>query len=380
MPPQQAPFIQPQKLTVPAFLHYAANTSATLDVDITARTPGYVEEILFIDGQDVEQGQPLYTIEFTTNQAEVEQARAEVNIATADLEQAQLELSRYERLLKTNAVSKEQVDNERLHMEQTKGRMLKAQAQLTEASKNLSYTHIAAPFSGRISRTLYDVGDLVGTDKKTVLTSMVQLDPIYLYFSVASTELQAVMKARAEQGGLPVRFRLKGKENLSFIGALDFIDNQVSSSTGTIQMRASIANPDKRLFPGQFGTVDLQVGSQKDALLIPEYVLKQDLEGTYVFTIDKDNKLQRKEVQPGAKIDGWQVISKGLSASDKIVAGHLMLMREGITVAPKADQTHTLPKPATVLALPSPSPSPSPSPLISPSPSASASPETAASS
>ncbi len=343
LPPQDAPYISPQQATVPHYQTYAGTTAATLNVDITARTPGYIEEILFTDGQDVKKDQALYTIEFTTNQAEADQARANLRVANANLQQSQLDYSRYQRLRKQKAVSEEDLEDKRLKMEQNKGSVEQAQAQLTEALKTLSYTHIPAPFNGRISRTLYDTGDLVGVNGQTVLTTLLQLDPLYVYFSVASTQLQSLLEARSKQGEMPIVFNLKGDVPLSFTGTLDFIDNQVSSTSGTIQMRATLANPDKSLYPGQFGNVQLKVGSYDKVLLIPQAVVKQDIEGSYLFTVDKDKKLQRKDVVLGDSFASWIIVKSGLTTDDHIISGHLMLMRAGLEVAPREDTNFPIP-------------------------------------
>ncbi|MBL4796151.1 MAG: efflux RND transporter periplasmic adaptor subunit [Oleispira sp.] len=344
LPPQNAPYLSPQQVTVPEFLSYTGITSASLNVDIIARTPGYVEEILFKDGQAVAADQPLYTIEYTANQVAAEKARAGLRVANASYQQASHDYLRYGRLFEKKAVSKEDLENQRLQKEQKLGDVEKAEAQLTEALKELSYTHIAAPFAGLISRSRYDVGDLVGVNGQTVMTSLVQLDPIYVNFNIASTQLQSLLATRAKQTDMPVVFTLKGDMPLEFKGELDFVDNQVSASSGTIQLRATLANPDKTLFPGQFGRVQLQVGRHENVLLIPQAVVKQDLEGSYLFAIDSNKKLQRKNVILGDSVESWIIVKSGLELTDRIVSGHLMLMRAGIEVAPSADDNFPLPE------------------------------------
>ncbi len=210
--------------------------------------------------------------------------------------------------------------------------------------KQLSYTHIAAPFAGRISRSHYDVGDLVGVNGQSVMTSLVQLDPIYVNFSIASTQLQSLLATRAKQHNMPVVFTLKGDIPLSFNGELDFVDNQVRASSGTIQLRATVANPDKTLFPWQFGRVQLQVGSHENVLLIPQAIVKQDLEGSYLFAVDSDKKLQRKNVTLGDSVETWIIVKSGLDKAGRVVSGHLMLMRAGIEVAPSTDDNFPVPE------------------------------------
>lgn len=358
LPPQDAPFITAFSTTVPQVLRYSSKTAPSLEVSITARTPGYIEEILFSDGQDVAKDQPLYTIEFTTNQAEADQARANVTVSRANLKQAQHDYARAQRLIKSQSISQEDFENYRLAMEQSEGALQQSEAKLVEARKNLSYTHIGAPFAGRISRTLYYTGDLVGVNGQTVLTSLLQLDPIYTYFNIPSTQLQRVLSARGDKPSLPVVFTLSGDTPMRVKGSLDFIDNQVSSTSGTIEARATLPNAKKQLYPGQFGTIEVQVGQQNNALLVPQAVVKQDLQGSYLFTVDDQNKLQRKDIELGDHYQGWVVVKKGLTTSDRVISGHLMLMRAGLEVAPREDSN--FPPPTIIVQSPDEPASPTP--------------------
>lgn len=346
LPPQPAPYITAHQATVPVYLTFVATTQAPLIVGITARTPGYIEEILFQDGDDVIAGQPLYTIESTINRAQVQQARAALQSAQANAKQATLDYSRYQKLANEGAVSKEILDNQRLRRDQARDSVTQAQAELTEAQKTLSYTQITAPFSGRISRTLYSVGNLVGVGGDTVLTTLVTLDPIYVYFNVPSTQLQQLLAVRDQQPDVPVVFTLTGATAptaLTFKGTLEFIDNQVSATSGTISMRATVSNPDKKLYPGQFGSAALQIGQYDNVLLVPQAIVKQDIEGNYLFTVDGNNQLQRKNVQLGDTFDHWVIVKQGITASDHIVSGHLLLMRSGLVVAPEPDKNFPVP-------------------------------------
>ncbi len=356
LPPQVAPYIVPYQATVPAYLNFVATTEASLSVSITARTPGYIEKILFKDGDDVTVGQSLYVIESTINRAQVQQARASLDGAEADAEQAKLEYSRYLRLHQQGAASQEALDNARLNKEQADSSVVEAEGELTEAEKTLSYTHITAPFDGRISRTLYDIGNLVGVNGDTQLTTLLTLDPLYIDFNVPSTYLQRLFSLRDlslhdlslhdKQTDLPVVFTLKASDMdqpLSFQGMLDFMDNRVSTTSGTMAMRATVANSDHLLFPGQFGTLLIPVGQHENALLLPQAVVKQDIEGNYIFIVDTNKTLQRKNIVLGDAFHGWVIVKQGIAVADHVISGHLMLMRSGLVVAPQPDTNFPIP-------------------------------------
>ena len=149
-------------------------------------------------------------------------------------------------------------------------------------------------------------------------------------------------------------FSLKGDQSKQYHGSVDFIDNQVAEGSSTIQMRASVANHEKDLYPGQFGQIQLQLSRQNNVLLVPQAVVKQDIEGSYLFHIAQDNTLQRRNITLGDNFDSWVVVSKGIKEDDRIVSGHLMLMRNGIGVAPQRDDKYPVPKKIKALQKPVP--------------------------
>lgn len=336
-PVESANVVEAIQQDIPHFLEYPANTASVESIDIVARTRGFIEAIHFTDGQIVKSGQLLYTIELIYDEAKLEQAKAELEIAHAKVKRTRLSYERQERLLKQKLTSKEERDKARLSFNAALAEKKRAAALVGQASQELSYTQIKSPIDGRISRTQYYPGELVDPDDRsgsTTLTSVVKLSPLYVNFPVPSNDLQTLLLAQRQHGQhLLVRFTLLGDIPISTYGSLDFINNAANTETGTIFLRATVSNLDQHLLPGQFGHALVQIDINRNAVLIPAHTIHEDFNGFYVYIIDDSNRLQRKNIKKHQTIDGWVQV-EGLPAKAKILSGGLAIVHPGLAVKP----------------------------------------------
>ncbi len=204
------------------------------------------------------------------------------------------------------------------------------------ARLKLSYCTIRAPISGRIGRRLVDVGNLVGAEEETLLATIMQMDPIYVYFSPSERQIFQISRQN-QQGTLKVYLTLSVGGDYPHSGKLDFIDNRVDPATGTITMRAVMPNPDKLLVPGQYANVRLFLGEQPEALLVPEKAMGADQGGSYVFVLGPENVVEQRYVQTGLKSqNNLLLVEKGLKKGEQVVVEGMQLLRPGVKVQPKS--------------------------------------------
>lgn len=333
-PAPPVPYVTPAQKTLPMNIHAIGKAQSTLNVQIIARTEGYLTEVLFKDGTDVKQGQKLFVIEYITNLANYDESVAAVDRAKADLGLDKLNYQRYKKLFEQGAVSAEEYDRYTLTYERAQADLDEALNRKIEAAQRLSYNTVNAPFSGRIGRSLYDIGNLVGTTETSTLTTLVTLDPMYIYFYPPASFLPVILRQQEKWGTLSIVFRLTDREQTEFRGEIDFINNQVIVGSDTIEMRAVVKNPDKILLPGNFGHLELKIGEFKDALTVPQALVQSDIEGSYVYLIDSSNELKKQYLTLGPDFETEYIVLKGLTLKDRILSGHLMILREGMKVKP----------------------------------------------
>jgi len=252
----------------------------------------------------------------------------------AALAYARTQVGRYSPLIKQDLAPEDTLENWRTAVKERAGAVKAGEAAVKLAQLNLSYCTIRAPLSGRIGRRLVDVGNLVGANEETLLATIVQMDPIYVYFSPSERQLPQIARKNRE-GRLQVRVTQPGGSNYPHAGKLDFIDNRVDPATGTITMRAVIPNPEKILVPGQYVNVRLLLGEQPQALLVPERAVGTDQQGSYVFVLGPENVVQQRYVQIGPTYpDNLLLIEKGLKQGEQVVVEGLLRLRPGIKVTP----------------------------------------------
>lgn len=339
-PPPAVTVSQPVRRAVTNYLQATGNTRAFLSIQLVARVEGYLERVLFRDGQSVREGQLLFVIQRDTYRATLQQQEGNVLAQKAALEHADIELTRYEELHRRKAASQQDVETWRYNRDAARAALLTARAQRDLAKLNLGYTAISAPFDGRVDRHLVDVGNLVGSGgAATALAQVTQLDPIYVYFSVSEREIAPfiVRRGRLEEPGRrqPEVFAgLAGEEGFPHRGRLDFAATSVDVSTGTLLLRGLFPNPDGRMLPGQYARIKVPVGEERSALLVPQVAVRSDQEGSYVLLVNAEGVVQRRGVETGPRQEDLVVIESGLTGQEWVVVKGVLKAAPGRKVEP----------------------------------------------
>ena len=354
-PPQQAaagpPLVtvaQPTKRTVTDWDEFTGRFEAVEEVQVRARVGGFVTSVEFRDGAFVGPGDLLYVIDARPFEAVAEQADGQLSDARAKAELAKRELDRALTLNQTQAVSDSIVDQRRQALQAAKAAEMQAAGALKAAHLNIEFSHVVAPIGGRVSRHLVSVGNLVqGSDNAsgTLLTSIVSLDPIYIYFDMdEATYLKnnrlyfEGKRPSSRENPNPVQVSLTGETKPSHDGKVDFLDNRLDVSTGTLRGRAVIPNKDFSILPGQFGRVRLIGSSPYDALLLPDTAVASDQSRKIVFVVKDDDTVEARQVTLGPLDEGLRVIREGLKPEDRVIVDGLQRARVGAKVSP-----HTAP-------------------------------------
>src|SRR5262249_16233304 len=282
---------------------------AAESVEVRARVNGYLQSIHFKEGAIVKKGDLLFVIDPRPYQAEVERTKADLALAAARLDRMEKDLARAQKLLQAHAASQEEVDTRIADQRQAQESVQAARAMVNAAQLNVEFTQVRAPISGRISRYLVSVGNLINggtTIQSTLLTTIVSLDPIYCYFEADERSYLRDMRlvrggARAprREGRQPAYVGLTDEEGVPHQGSIDFMDNRLDQNTGTITGRVVLPNPDLLLAPGLFARVRVPAGSKSKALLLPPEAIGNDLSQQYVFVIDDQNVVQYRKVTLG---------------------------------------------------------------------------------
>ena len=300
---------------------------AVESVQLRPRVSGYIDKVNYTDGQEVKKGEVLFTIDDRTYRAALEQANANLARAKTQASLAQSEANRTDKLVNTNVVSREEWEQRRSAATQAQADIRAAQAAVDAAQLNLDFTKVTAPIDGRASRALITSGNLVTAgDTASVLTTLVSQKTVYVYFDVdESTYLHYQNLARSGQGAssnhtaLPVEIGLTGEEGYPHQGKVDFLDNQLTPSTGTIRMRALLDNAQRQFTPGLFARVRLPGSAEFKATLIDDKAVLTDQDRKYVYIVDKEGKAQRRDITPGRLADGLRIVRQGLNPGDKVI-------------------------------------------------------------
>jgi len=338
---------RPAREEITDYLYFSGNTQAINTVQLRARVEGYLEGVYFKDGDIVKKDQLLFIIQQNTYFANLQQAEGSVLNQKAMLEHAKIEFARYTKLYEQKAAADTDVENWRFQRDSAQANLLSAEAQRDLAKLNLGYTWVVAPFTGRMDRRLVDPGNLVGTAaSNTDLAELTQIDPLYVYFNIAETDIPpylkdwrtAALKHGAPNGNVdkyPVYMSLANEEGYPHEGRLDFSSSTVNTSTGTLLLRGVFPNQDSRLLPGQFGKVQLPLGKKRSAILIPQAAVQYDQLGTYVLTVNAANTVERRNVKTGAQKDYSYVIEEGLNGDEWVVTAGVLKAIPGKQVVPE---------------------------------------------
>ncbi len=315
---------------------YVGHVEAIQTVDIQPRVSGYLERVNYKEGDYVHESDLLYIIEQAPYQAEVKADEAKVAEAQADLYRASKRLMRL-RAARRESVPATQMDDAVAEKRIAEAKLKEAQAQLELAGINLGYTTIKAPITGLLGRTFFTKGNLVGPEKGP-LARLVQIEPIRVVYSISERDLIALQRALAgasedkESPLLDVRVRLPNGEMYQEAGKVDFIDNEVDPSTGTIAVRTVFRNRDHSLRPGEYVDVLVSQTKPQKMVVVPQSIVLADLQGHFVLVVDKDNRVRQRRVKVGPQVGtNWAIIS-GLSPGEKVIVEGIQKVRPGQVV------------------------------------------------
>ena len=354
--PPVLPVSQPVQREVTNFVDFTGRTSAVSAVDIRPRVTGYLLPMKnpFTEGSEVTRGDLLFEIDPRPYQAQLHQAEGQVSLYEAQLQLARTNYSRDLPLVRTGAVTPRELDQEKAMVDEAAARISAAKAALDVYQLNLAFTKVYSPIDGMISRAYLSAGNLVNQDQ-TLLTTVVSLDPMNVYFDMDEPTLLLVRKGTAsgqiksfERGGLPVLMALQGEDGYQHKGTINFVNNQVNPATGSIAVRGIFPNPplpgDTRLLsPGMFVRVRLPIGQPHPALLVVDRAVGSDQGTKFVYVLDKEDKVQYRRVTTGAlQEDGLRVVTKGLTPEDRVLVGGLQQVRPNMKVQPEPRAMPTL--------------------------------------
>lgn len=341
---QNAPPPPPEVSAAPVLIkpvsqwdNFNGRVEAVQSVQLRPRVSGYIDSVNYREGDEVKKGQVLFTIDDRSYRAALEQAKAELARARSQASLARSESGRSEKLIGTQAISREAWEQRRSAASQAQADVLAAEAAVDMAQLNLDFTRVTAPIDGRASRAQITAGNLVTAgDSASVLTTLVSQQQMYVYFDVDENTFlnyQAMARQGQQRHALPVEIALVGEQGFPHQGKIDFTDNQLTASTGTIRMRALLDNKQRQFTPGLFARVRLPGSAQFEAVLIDDKAVLTDQDRKYVYVVDGEGKAQRRDIQPGAMIDGLRIVKSGLHAGDKvIIAGLQKVFMPGMPV------------------------------------------------
>jgi len=313
---------------------FTGRIQAVDTIQIKPRVSGYVDSVHFREGSAVKKGDLLFTIDPRPYRAESDRLAANLAQAKAEAKNAEANAARGAKLIEQHAVSREEADRLDTAAASAKAQVASVQAALDNARLNLSFTEVRAPVDGKVSNAQITAGNLV-TPSDT-LTSVVTVDPMYVYFDVDEQTFLKLDRLRRQNGRAPdVEMGLADEEGYPHAGKIDFVDNQVRAGAGTIRLRAVFPNADGAYTPGLFARVELRSGNNQPRALIDDKAVGTDLGNKFVYVLGKDKKIEYRRVSTGALVDGLRVVDNGLSADDVVVVNGLQRVRPGVEVNAK---------------------------------------------
>lgn len=314
---------------------FTGRVAAPETVDLRPRVSGYIDKVSFQEGELVKQGEVLFVIDQRPYRARERAAAAQLAQARSHYGLAKSEAARAERLVASQAISREEYDQRASAVASARAAVSAAQAALETARLDLEYTEVRAPVSGRAGRAQVTRGNLANADQ-TLLTTLVSVDPVFVYFE---SDSDAVLRDPILMQGTTapaVRVGLAGENGYPHAGQVDFVDNRVNAGTGTLQLRAVVANPDGGLKPGQFARVRMPTEHLQTALMVDRKALLTDQNRRYVYVVDGDNKATRRNVEAGRTVASLVVIDAGLKPGERVIVnGAQKVMASGMAVTPR---------------------------------------------
>lgn len=336
-PPPLVTVVQAAAQDVPLYLDEIGKNAAYESVNVTPQVGGRIVERHFQDGENLRKGQLLFVIDPRPYKAQLDSAVATLNQTKAALELAKIQFSRDQEIINTRAISKQDYDTKKSTVDVDQAQVEAAEAALETAKLNLEYCYIHSPIDGRAGARLVDVGNVVQANNGSLL-SIQRLDPIYANFTITERDLPAVQKEMAH--GLKAMVRLPSdQEGAARIGRVEFLDNSVQNGTGTVNLRATMSNPDRHFWPGQFVDVKLVLSTEKGAVLIPNQAAQISQQGSFVYVVKPDSTAELRPVKLGQRQGENVVVTDGLNPNERVVLAGQMLIRPGgkVRIAPPAN-------------------------------------------
>jgi multidrug efflux system membrane fusion protein len=344
--PPTVSIVQPVAREVVEWDDYIGRLESPATVEVRARVSGYLEKVHFKEGKEVKKGDVLVTIDPRPYQAELDRAEAEFDRAQSQAELANSEAERAKRLILTKAISEEDFDTKTRTYASALAAARSAKAALAAAKLNLEFTEIRSPIDGRISRALVTEGNLISGGVSgagaTLLTTVVSLDPLYLYSDADERAILKYLKLRREgkrvsarDVEIPAEMALADETDFPHKGYIDFVDNRIDPNTGTLRARGVFSNADHSLSPGFFGRIRIPGSGKYPALLIPDRALGSDQSVKFVYVVNAEKKIEFRPVTLGPMVDGLRVVKEGLKPGEQIVVEGLLRVRPGAVVEAK---------------------------------------------
>jgi multidrug efflux system membrane fusion protein len=356
--PQALPVSKPVQREVTDFVDFTGRTEAVEAVDIRPRVTGYLVQTRFKEGSEVKKGDLLFEIDPQPYQAQLAQAKSQVALNEASLKLAQTTYARDLPLAAKGAVTQQELDQDKAAVDEADARLKATQASLKVYELNLEFTKVLAPINGQISRFYLTKGNLVNQDQ-TLLTTVVSLDPMHVYFDMDEPTLLQLRRARnaglikpSPDGQFPVFMGLQGEEGTPHHGTVNFVNNQVNPATGSITLRGVFPNPKpeggtRLLSPGMFVRVRLPIGQPHQALLVIDRAIGSEQGQKFVYIVDADSKVQYRRLTTGSlQPDGLRVITQGLNPDDSVLVGGIQQVRPQMQIQPETRDMPVLGQPA----------------------------------
>lgn len=340
-PPPQVTVAKPTVQAVTRYLYATGNTAAVNTADLTARIAGFVESINYKDGDLVKKGTVLFTIEPEPYKLKVEQAKAAEASARASLVNAEANYARQADLTARGTASKATLDDAISTRDSARAALDQAIASTKLAENDYSYTSVVAPFDGIATARQVSLGAYVGSSP-TTLATIVQVDPIYVNFTISEQDVIRIREEIRKRGltpedlkKVPVEVGLQTDDGYPHKGHLDYASPTVDASTGTLSARAVLDNPDRVLLPGMFVRVRVPVGREENALLVPDSALGNDQAGRYLLVVGAEDVVEQRHVEIGPLEGTLRVIEKGLKPDDEVIVAGLLRAVPGQKVSPR---------------------------------------------
>ena len=323
---------------------FTGRTEAVEKVDVRPRVSGHIQEVRFQSGQLVQKGDVLFVIDPRWHKAEYDRRHAEYEQAKARQENAEREANRTAQLLANNAISKEDAEARQSRFQEAKAALLAAQAARDAAKLDLEYTEVRSPINGRVSRELVTVGNYVSglAGGATLLTTIVSVDPIYVYADVDENSLlkfNALAHAKKlvsnGDGSIPVELQLADEDGFAHEGRIESFDNKLDPQTGSILLRAVFPNPEGRVLPGLFARIRVPLSERYPAVLVEERAIGTDQAQKFVLRLTETNTVEYRAVKLGPAIGDKRIVRSGLAAGEKVVVNGLQRVRPGMPVDPQ---------------------------------------------